>query len=257
MTKGVSREDAIKAFQPFDTDGNGTAEVVTMLDAVSTYTGPNMMGELGKNIRMLQACSLLPGFVDVYAGDTNPIFQHGEKILKLRLSVLKNVFNALKDAAREDGEDQVLAEGEELKSISRCYSSIEVSTNSSDAYRLINIKRCHSDGCDTRVHGIKTLGYKVVRDSGMSVVDASAKWYLQILAATVSATVPQSPALRGTVLEYTRAGTSGQADPAEEVGLDWTHPQEASIQHHTPSPDMEPTGEKEERPASQQLEAGH
>nr|KAG5686182.1 hypothetical protein BaRGS_012400 [Batillaria attramentaria] len=54
-----------------------------------------------------------------------------------------------------------------------------------------------------------------------------------------------------------RAGTSGQADPAEEVGLDWTHPQEASIQHHTPSPDMEPTREKEERPASQQLEAGH
>nr|KAG5710665.1 hypothetical protein BaRGS_035067 [Batillaria attramentaria] len=37
----------------------------------------------------------------------------------------------------------------------------------------------------------------------------------------------------------------------------WTHPQEASIQHHTPSPDMEPAGEKEEGPASQQLEAGH
>nr|KAG5702059.1 hypothetical protein BaRGS_032308 [Batillaria attramentaria] len=53
------------------------------------------------------------------------------------------------------------------------------------------------------------------------------------------------------------AGTSGQADPAEEVGLDWTHPQEASIHYHTPSPDMEPAGEKEERPASQQLEAGH
>nr|KAG5687018.1 hypothetical protein BaRGS_016488 [Batillaria attramentaria] len=57
--------------------------------------------------------------------------------------------------------------------------------------------------------------------------------------------------------ERAGAGTSGQADPAEEVGLDWTHPQEASIQHHTPSPDMEPAGEKEERPASQQLEAGH
>nr|KAG5705003.1 hypothetical protein BaRGS_022845 [Batillaria attramentaria] len=52
-------------------------------------------------------------------------------------------------------------------------------------------------------------------------------------------------------------GTIGQADPVEEGGLDWTHPQEASIQHHTPSPDMEPAGEKEERPASQQLEAGH
>ena len=52
-------------------------------------------------------------------------------------------------------------------------------------------------------------------------------------------------------------GTSGQADTAEEVGLDWTHPQEASIQHHTPSPDLEPAGEEEERPASQQLEARH
>ena len=46
-------------------------------------------------------------------------------------------------------------------------------------------------------------------------------------------------------------GTSGQADTAEEVGLDLTHPQEASIQHHTPSPDLEPAcaGEEEERPA--------
>ena len=44
---------------------------------------------------------------------------------------------------------------------------------------------------------------------------------------------------------------------AEEVGLDRTHPQEASIQHHTPSPDLEPAGEKKERPASQQLEARH
>ena len=52
-------------------------------------------------------------------------------------------------------------------------------------------------------------------------------------------------------------GTNGQADTAEEVGLDQTHPQEASIQHHTPSPDLEPAGEEEERPASQQSEARH
>ena len=51
--------------------------------------------------------------------------------------------------------------------------------------------------------------------------------------------------------------TSGQADTAEEVGLDRTHPQEASIQHHTPSRDLEPAGEEEERLASQQLEARH
>ena len=49
-------------------------------------------------------------------------------------------------------------------------------------------------------------------------------------------------------------GTSGQADTAEEVGLEQIHPQEASIQHYTPSPDLEPAGKEEERPASQQLE---
>ena len=34
--------------------------------------------------------------------------------------------------------------------------------------------------------------------------DASAKWYLQILAATVTASVPQSPALRTIVMEHTK-----------------------------------------------------
>ena len=52
-------------------------------------------------------------------------------------------------------------------------------------------------------------------------------------------------------------GTSGQADTAEEAGLDRTHPQEASIQHHMPSSDLEPAREEEERPASQQFEARH
>ena len=52
-------------------------------------------------------------------------------------------------------------------------------------------------------------------------------------------------------------GTSGPADTAEEVGLDRTHPQEASIHHRTLSPDLEPAGEEKERPASQQLEARH
>ena len=46
---------------------------------------------------------------------------------------------------------------------------------------------------------------------------------------------------RNNGIQWTR--TSGQADTMEEVGLDQTHPQEASIQHHTPSPDLEPAGE--------------
>ena len=52
-------------------------------------------------------------------------------------------------------------------------------------------------------------------------------------------------------------GTSGQADTAEDVGLDRTHPQEASIQHYMPSPDLKPAGQEKERPASQHLEARH
>nr|KAG5686550.1 hypothetical protein BaRGS_035221 [Batillaria attramentaria] len=74
---------------------------------------------------------------------------------------------------------------------------------------------------------------------------------LRLTVAALSARLEQPPQPAETMPER----TSGQADPAEEVGLDWTHPQEASIQHHTPSPDMEPAGEKEERPASQQLES--
>ena len=51
--------------------------------------------------------------------------------------------------------------------------------------------------------------------------------------------------------------TSGQGNSEEEVGLDQSHPPEAGIQHNTPSPNLEPAGEEEERPASQQLEARH
>ena len=52
------------------------------------------------------------------------------------------------------------------------------------------------------------------------------------------------------IYQESGTGTSDQADTVEEVGLDGTHPQEASIQHHTPSPDLEPAGEEEERLAS-------
>ena len=58
-------------------------------------------------------------------------------------------------------------------------------------------------------------------------------------------------------LSSSGTGTSGQADTAEEVGLDRTHPQEASIEHYTQSPDQEPSGKEEEMPATQQLEAIH
>ena len=51
--------------------------------------------------------------------------------------------------------------------------------------------------------------------------------------------------------------TSGHTNTAEKVGLDRTHASEATNQHHTTGPDMEPAGEEEKRPALRQLEAKH
>nr|KAG5701011.1 hypothetical protein BaRGS_022722 [Batillaria attramentaria] len=62
---------------------------------------------------------------------------------------------------------------------------------------------------------------------------------------------------------YTSVERAGQEPVAKQIlrrKWGWfghTLGHEASIQHHTPSSDMEPAREKEERPASQQLEAGH
>ncbi|XP_060607279.1 zinc finger ZZ-type and EF-hand domain-containing protein 1-like [Ruditapes philippinarum] len=316
---GVSREDAIRAFQQFDTDGSGVVEVSTILSAIKYSNGPNMIGELGKSIRMLQACSLTPGFVDVYSEDKNAVSQHAERILKyllrnrapshslpfphlngfnntssMRLSVLKNTFNQLKDAARGELAETSLSDGEEVKLLNPCFSSIEVTSNNSDAHRLtnglthtfwqsdgaarshfirlhfrnnvvvkllsmnvasadssympehvtitagrnahslreikdiripssltgdvvllknakchypiiqINIKRCRNDGCDTRIHGIKAIGYKVVKESGISVSDSAAVWFLQVLASTVTASIPLAPALQKNIIEHSK-----------------------------------------------------
>ena len=56
---------------------------------------------------------------------------------------------------------------------------------------------------------------------------------------------------------WERAGQESVAKQIPRRKWDRTHPQEASVQYHTPSPDLEPAGEEEERPVSQQLEARH
>ncbi|KAI8488214.1 Zinc finger ZZ-type and EF-hand domain-containing protein 1 [Branchiostoma belcheri] len=68
----------------------------------------------------------------------------------------------------------------------------------------INIRRCHSDGCDTRIHGLKTLGFKMSEDRGVSIADALAVWYLSVLASTATASIPTNPALAQTILTHTR-----------------------------------------------------
>lgn len=72
----------------------------------------------------------------------------------------------------------------------------------------INIRRCHSDGCDTRIRGIKAVGYRVLKSKGMSVSDASAVWFLSILGATASAAMPMAPHLRDVILAHTKSALS-------------------------------------------------
>ncbi|XP_073246845.1 zinc finger ZZ-type and EF-hand domain-containing protein 1-like isoform X1 [Porites lutea] len=72
----------------------------------------------------------------------------------------------------------------------------------------INIRRCHSDGCDTRIRGIKAVGYRVLKSKGMSVSDASAVWFLSILGATASAAMPMAPHLRDIILAHTKSALS-------------------------------------------------
>uniref|UniRef100_A0A3Q4AS62 Uncharacterized protein n=1 Tax=Mola mola TaxID=94237 RepID=A0A3Q4AS62_MOLML len=69
----------------------------------------------------------------------------------------------------------------------------------------INIKRCLSDGCDTRIHGLKTLGYHLTKSKEVSVSDASAIWYLSLLTSLVTASMETNPALAQTVLQSTKA----------------------------------------------------
>ncbi|XP_052765956.1 zinc finger ZZ-type and EF-hand domain-containing protein 1-like isoform X1 [Mya arenaria] len=315
----VSKDDAIRGFQQFDTDGSGVVEIGTTLSAMRYANGPNMVGELGKSIKMLQACTLTPGFVDVYSEDKNAVSQHADRLLKylvrnrapshslpfpylngfnntasMRLTVLKNTFAQMKEAAKGDVLDSTLSDGEEVKLLNPCYSKLEVSSNPSDAYKLtnglphtfwqsdgaarshwirlymkphvvvktlsihvvssdssympeyvtvtaassirnmreikevripsdvsgevvllkgikrhyqiiqINIRKCRNDGCDTRVHGIKAVGFKVVKEAGISVSDSAAVWFMQVLASTITAAIPMAPILQKNILEHSR-----------------------------------------------------
>ena len=68
----------------------------------------------------------------------------------------------------------------------------------------INIRRCHSDGCDTRIRGVNAVGYRVVKSKGVSVADATAVWYVSVLTATATMAMPVAPQLREMILNHTR-----------------------------------------------------
>ena len=57
-----------------------------------------------------------------------------------------------------------------------------------------------SDGCDVKVRGLRLLGVRPSKEPVISVTDASAVWFLQILAATAQASLPIAPHLQVRML---------------------------------------------------------
>ena len=56
-----------------------------MLEVLKSSTGTNLTSDLGHVVRSLQACSLTPGFIDVYNEDKESVGQHGNRILNVSL----------------------------------------------------------------------------------------------------------------------------------------------------------------------------
>uniref|UniRef100_A0A665UY28 Zinc finger, ZZ-type with EF hand domain 1 n=1 Tax=Echeneis naucrates TaxID=173247 RepID=A0A665UY28_ECHNA len=315
-SRDAPRDECEEAFGQFDAEGDGVVDVESMLTALKNSNGANLQGELSHVIRQLQACSLTPGFVDIFSKTKDRLGAHASKILKflhrnripssaipfpilegynsictMRSSVVQDFLEFLLQKEKELDRDP---EVDKVKVVTQCYSTIEASSNVSDIYKMtngettsfwqsdgsarshwirlkmkpdvvlrrlaiavasndhsympqlvsvavgknrrslqeirdiripsnvtgyvallenanithpyiqINIKRCLSDGCDTRIHGLKTLGYQITKSKEVSVSDASAIWYLSLLTSLVTASMETNPALAQTVLQSTQ-----------------------------------------------------
>ncbi|XP_044141120.1 zinc finger ZZ-type and EF-hand domain-containing protein 1 isoform X2 [Bufo gargarizans] len=319
-SRGSGREECEEAFAQFDTEGNEVVDLESMLEAVKASNGANLQGELSHIIRQLQACSLTPGFVDIFSKSKDRLCLHSSKTLRflhrnripsavipypmleccsnicnMRSSVLKDYLDKLCKKEKElcsalSGSDEAL----KYKTVTKCYSNIETSSNSSDIdkmtngettsywqsdgsarshwirlrmksdvvlrhlsiavcaadqsympqqvavavgrnpsslqevrevhipshitgyvtllenanisqmYVQINIKRCLSDGCDTRVRGLRAIGHQKIKKSAVSVSDASAIWYLSLLTSLVTTSMETNPALAQAVQQHTQ-----------------------------------------------------
>nr|DBA33358.1 TPA: hypothetical protein GDO54_001053 [Pyxicephalus adspersus] len=319
-SRASGREECEEAFAQFDAEGNEVVDLESMLEAIKASGGANLQGELSHVIRQLQACSLTPGFIDIFSKSKDrpnshfsktlrflhrnripstvipyPILECCSNIFTMRSSVLKDYLERLLKKEKEcpsvpSGSDESM----KYKTITKCYSSIETSSNSSDIYRMtngettsywqsdgsarshwirlrmkpdvvlrhlsiavcatdqsympqqvgvavgrnpcnlqevrevhipshitgyvtllenanisqmyvqINIKRCLSDGCDTRIHGLRAIGYQKIKKSVVSISDASAIWYLSLLTSLVTTSMETNPTLAQAVQQHTQ-----------------------------------------------------
>ncbi|XP_055983422.1 zinc finger ZZ-type and EF-hand domain-containing protein 1 [Sorex fumeus] len=317
---GCSGEQFEEAFAQFDAEGDGTVDAENMLEALKNSSGANLQGELSHIIRQLQACSLVPGFTDIFAESKGSLEVHSSVILRflhrnrasgtaipyplldhcgnmctMRASVLKESLDQLVQKEKESPGDLTRSpEMDKLKTVAKCYAYVETSSNPADIEKMtngetssywqsdgnarshwirlkmkpdvvlrhlsiavaatdqsympqqvtvsvgrsandlqevrdvhipsnvtgyvtllenanisqlyvqINIKRCLSDGCDTRIHGLRAVGFQKIKKTGVSVSDASAIWYWSLLTSLVTASMETNPAFVQTVLHNTQ-----------------------------------------------------
>ncbi|XP_036610416.1 zinc finger ZZ-type and EF-hand domain-containing protein 1 [Trichosurus vulpecula] len=304
----------------FDIEWKSTVDVEKMLETLKSSRGTSLQGELSYVTRKLQACSLVPGFIDIFSESKESLgvysamilrFLHQKRVASLALpyplldychtmcamrsSVLRESLDQLVRKDKEGpGELNGNQESEELRAVAKCYTYIETSSNSADIdkmtngetssywqsdgsarshwirlkmkpdvvlrhlsiavaasdqsympqqvtvavgrsagnlqevrdvhipsnvtgyvtllenanisqlYVQINVKRCLSDGCDTRIHGLRAVGFQRVRRGGISVSDASAIWYWSLLTSLVTASMETSPVFVQTILQNTQ-----------------------------------------------------
>lgn len=81
-SRDAARDECEEAFGQFDAEGDGIVDVENMLMALRNSNGANLQGELSHVIRQLQACSLTPGFVDIFSKSKDRLKAHASKILK-------------------------------------------------------------------------------------------------------------------------------------------------------------------------------
>ncbi|XP_074657535.1 zinc finger ZZ-type and EF-hand domain-containing protein 1-like [Tubulanus polymorphus] len=166
MNRHVDRDECIAAFQKFDVEGNGTADISPMLEAVKKMNNNTyIQEELSYVIETLQECSLTPGFIDVFNDDKCSIGRHGDRLLNflqrnrspvtalpfipldgfnnavsLRTLVLKNVLKKVSERVVESTADDLLTADEELRPIvqMKCCQVVELSSNSNDVNNLFD-----------------------------------------------------------------------------------------------------------------------
>ncbi|CAJ0924444.1 unnamed protein product [Ranitomeya imitator] len=254
---GINHGHLFQAFAQFDAEGDEVVDLESMLEAIKSSSGANLQGELSHVIRQLQACSLTPGFIDIFTKSKERLSLHSSKILRflhrnrisstvipypileccnnictMRSSVLKDYLERLLKKEKESssvlsGSDETL----KCKTITKCYSSIETSSNSSDIDKMTNGETAsywQSDG-SARSHWIR-LRMKpdvVLRHLSIAICSADQSYMPQ----QVGVAVGRNPSNLQEVREvHITSNTTGYVTLLENANIN----QMKALEHMTP-----------------------